>query len=89
MAAGAALLALTTSFDAVAFGLRCEARGSLVEATAYPLRGAVVAVGFALAVQVHPLLIGLYPLLGFVAEARRAAALWVRAEVSTDHQAAA
>ncbi|MEZ6186973.1 MAG: hypothetical protein R3F62_18440 [Planctomycetota bacterium] len=89
VAAGAALLTLATTFDAVAFGLRCEARGSLVEATAYPLRGGVVAVGFALAAQIHPLLVGLYPLLGFAAEARRSAALWLRAECTSDHQAAA
>ena len=89
VALGAALLTLVTSFDAVAFGLRCEARNSLVEATGYPLRGGVVAVGFALAAQVHPLWVGLYPLLGFAAEARRATVLWLRAECTTDHQAAA
>ena len=43
----------------------------------------------ALAAQVHPVWVGLYPLLGFAAEARRSAVLWLRAECISDHQAAA
>lgn len=85
----AVLVLACIAHDAVGYGLRAECTGEAGAATGYPVRAAPLVVALGVGVAVHPVLIVLYPLLGYAGEARASARRWERDEVQPERAGAA